>query len=986
MDFCGFLARKSIGAVLAIALLSSLCLDHVRAATSPGGQFSVVKVPLTDNDAVGVKWTGQLPVDLDIDCHDEAGWSKNGSASRQLVQETTVIPLPCSAESATRYRISTSSGLSLEHHDRGVETGWQPRFVGPGPGGGGTIEDVVVYGGNLVVAGSFTGLQDQKARNIASWNGATWSPLAAPDGEEPFRQIKDLVVWDGKLVARGLVGGGQGNRVLAWDGTDWLPITDAQGDELEIPNIGGFSSLDLNGDLLITLGGSIARYDGQNWTEEAFPALGGEIRDMLLFDGSLYAAGSFQADSTGQILNHIARWNGTSWVPLVDPGGGIGLTTDSPSHGENVNDLTVFQGDLVAAGSFSHAGDSQAVNIAAWSGNEWTSLGSGLGLSYSGAVLSVMSSSSYLWAGGVFRSSGLTDLEGVAEWDGTTWSPLGQIEGLQSPEEWRWVSLLTGFNGQIHAFEESRRAGTGDLNELIVLSGEEWAPLDGPHFSTGVSAESVTGFAEWNGDMIVTGPRRGGRVRSHGVSRWDGDQWIVLPGSEDFQNLPGQWDVVSGEPGLFVAVNRTYGGVYAWTGSGWQRLEGVSAGNFSRPRKLLIHEGELYAAGDGIPSQGMPGIARWDGSDWQPLSGPSGDGVLDIEDMVVFNGDLIVAGAFTSTAGTNAAELNHVARWDGSDWSALSGPSGNGLSDTVYGLTIHEDRLVAGGAFFYTSSESGSDPIVVRRLAAWDGSDWLPLDDDFSPGAEPETDVTALASFDDSLFVAGDFVTIDGNPVNHIAEWDGENWNVLSGDDGIGLTNPHSVVPSVRAITVREGVLWVGGGFELAGGYPSRNLASYVLPLSIDLAASLNAAPAPPRSNGQETPDSPAASGATTLLQVTLDLENLGESTAEGTTWSMAWSPDPVSVDWTCEPVEDSGAICPVTSGTGLPNPTFDLPPGGGLRYSLDVVVENTTPIQDVGGELSADHLEGAIGTVVVELERQVHILGDQIFTDEFWD
>ena len=47
--------------------------------------------------------------------------------------------------------------------------------------------------------------------------------------------------------------------------------------------------------------------------------------------------------------------------------------------------------------------------------------------------------------------------------------------------------------------------------------------------------------------------------------------------------------------------------------------------------------------------------------------------------------------------------VNGVARWDGSAWSALSGPSGTGVERLVYALAVFDDgsgpALYAGGYF-----------------------------------------------------------------------------------------------------------------------------------------------------------------------------------------------------------------------------------------------------------------------------------------------
>jgi hypothetical protein len=68
----------------------------------------------------------------------------------------------------------------------------------------------------------------------------------------------------------------------------------------------------------------------------------------------------------------------------------------------------------------------------------------------------------------------------------------------------------------------------------------------------------------------------------------------------------------------------------------------------------------------------------------------------DVRAVTIYQGDLVVAGDFL-TAGEMT--VNRIARWDGTQWSALSGPSGTGMNNTVFALTVHDGDLIAGGFF-----------------------------------------------------------------------------------------------------------------------------------------------------------------------------------------------------------------------------------------------------------------------------------------------
>ena len=195
---------------------------------------------------------------------------------------------------------------------------------------------------------------------------------------------------------------------------------------------------------------------------------------------------------------------------------------------------------------------------------------------------------------------------------------------------------------------------------------------------------------------------------------------------------------------------------------------------------------------------------------WQPdyLFSPGLDST--VRAVAEFEDDLIVAGLFV-TAGDQVA--NHIARWDGTAWSALSGPSGTGVNSQVRALTVYDGALIAGGEF----TEAGG--VEVNRIARWDGEEWSALSGPSGTGVG--SSVHALTVHDGALIAGGMFTEAGGVTVNRIARWDGENWSPLAGPAGAGVNN------TVRALTLYGGALFAGGDFLLAGGLPSAGIGEY---------------------------------------------------------------------------------------------------------------------------------------------------------------
>lgn len=121
-------------------------------------------------------------------------------------------------------------------------------------------------------------------------------------------------------------------------------------------------------------------------------------------------------------------------------------------------------------------------------------------------------------------------------------------------------------------------------------------------------------------------------------------------------------------------------------------------------------------------------------------------------------------------------------------WSAL----GAGLDGSVAALTVHEGQIIAGGMF----NNSGATP--VSRVARWDGSAWRPV------GAGlPGVPVRALASYGGALY-AGSY------------RWDGSAWTNFLQTDG-----------QVWTLVVHDGLLFVGGDFEVAGADSVANVFAW---------------------------------------------------------------------------------------------------------------------------------------------------------------
>lgn len=255
----------------------------------------------------------------------------------------------------------------------------------------------------------------------------------------------------------------------------------------------------------------------------------------------------------------------------------------------------------------------------------------------------------------------------------------------------------------------------------------------------------------------------------------------------------------------------------------WAGGFGLPGTNYEVYALAADGSGNLYVGGSFSAIGGMAAnhIARWNGSQWSPL-GSGTDGVVRAL-VLDEQGNLYAGGSFRKAGGVPA---KGIARWNGSQWSAL----GSGVNDTVYALAV-DDRgnLYAGG---YFTSAGG---VEANCIAKWNGGRWSALGEGLSGRNDPQLPpiVTALAvDRNGNLYAGGSFTTADRIHAANIAKWNGIKWSAL----GTGM---NSIVLSLTFD--RNENLYAGGWFTSAGEVAARYIAKWNGIYWSDLESGMNA-------------------------------------------------------------------------------------------------------------------------------------------------
>lgn len=542
----------------------------------------------------------------------------------------------------------------------------------------------------------------------------------------------------------------------------------------------------------------IARWNGANWSNVGDGFDGDVLALAVLDDGSgpaLYAGGAFTL-AGATMVNGIAKWNGTNWLPL-----GTGMSGGTPT---DVRALCAFDDGsgvaIYAGGRFTHADGGYVGNVARWRNGAWSSIGGVSNTSSSTSVdvdaLAVYNdgSGSALYVGGYFNKTAAINASGIARWNGAHWSALGANMTVRSFAVWD-----SGHGPELYV-----GAGFAEVNSIqypgILRWSGAWAPVGGgfwpPAGGQYGSAFALVVHDDGSGEKLYAGGdfQYADLQPARGLARFDGQSWTPLATSlGSLSSLPGVralgvYDDGGGAAlfagGDFWSVDQTVAPrIVRRTATGFNALGGGNgignSGNYNALLSMVVmgtDSGERLVVGGSFEVAGgtvARNIASFDGASWSALgSGTTGlvNALAMFDEGHGAGAVLFAAGEFTFAGGVSAA---HIARWDGSAWSAV----GLGTNDTIDSLAVFDDgsgpALYAAG--FFSSAGGGTATGCVAR---WNGSAWS------SVGIPPESTLQKITVFDDGSGPALYGFTNVYSPPNYSAivyKWNGTTWMHVGG-------------------------------------------------------------------------------------------------------------------------------------------------------------------------------------------------------------
>lgn len=280
----------------------------------------------------------------------------------------------------------------------------------------------------------------------------------------------------------------------------------------------------------------------------------------------------------------------------------------------------------------------------------------------------------------------------------------------------------------------------------------QWHPV-GAGINSAVN--TVYAMAIYRDTLII-----GGNYGLDPLQYWNGTEWKTY-GDTAIDGVIFDLKVIDNElwvAGGFDSIGNIQAeGIAIWDGSKWKSAYDFpntfnDGSNVNRVVAIEEYKGEIFIGGN-LQGDTLAEIARWDGTSWRSVGGGIKEhGFAGVNKLIIFRDELYVIGRWITEVGNVD---NGIMRWNGEEWLRCGG--GLQGSNGGYDAVVYDDKL------WVTGGMKTAGGVEVNGLAIWDGEQWC------SPGNEFSGWPAGIAVFRDTLYMGGNFETIDGDTFMHLA-------------------------------------------------------------------------------------------------------------------------------------------------------------------------------------------------------------------------
>jgi hypothetical protein len=486
---------------------------------------------------------------------------------------------------------------------------------------------------------------------------------------------------------------------------------------------------------------------------------------------------------------------------------------------------------LYVGGDFGHAGELVVSGLARWDGTHWTQKRGELsgGGVRAFALYDDGSGTELYAAGGIYTASG-QPANGIAKWNGTSWSPLG-------------VGSAAGVSGQIYdlcVYDDGAGAKLYAVGIFLHAGGQlanniaRWGPNGWEAFTNGAAGYpyALEVFDDGSGPKLVVAGEfpEIGSVLVQNIATFDGSTFAPLGAGVDgivwdlkvFQGPSGPELIAGGE--FTHAGGAPAGRIASWSHGAWSELAGgldaraMSLVTFDEGAGERLFVGGYFAQAGGLQ---VPHLARWDGVGWSapgtgddvnPTAAAPGFGVHDDgTGPKLYVGTDVRIGPSSWTHG--------IGRWTGAAFEGVGPPRNNILDNPVSSFVVFDDgtgpALHASGLF----TKAGGNP--VGHIARWNGARWEELGGGLPDGPIHGPQAVVDHGAGERLYAYVP-LTSPGTQYSELRCWDGATWTTIA------TTSLGSFIVALSAYDDGSGpALYVGGTFQTLGGVAAANIARF---------------------------------------------------------------------------------------------------------------------------------------------------------------
>lgn len=535
---------------------------------------------------------------------------------------------------------------------------------------------------------------------------------------------------------------------------------------------------------------NIVKWDGEKWLTLGVGSENGldfTVQAITYANEKLFVGGMFSKAGSKEAYG-LAYWDGANWHSVVDSES-KGLIRYSIFENDTtilqpfVWELFVHNNKLYIGGDFDLAGDLPAKGVAVWDlvEEKWETLNGGLLGTYATEPVYAYAFTAIedeVYVGGKFYSAGGVPAQHIAKWDGENWTALGEAEGFI-------YRLQVDRENNLYAQGYYNSNGANNESGIAKFDGSTWSSIPAPdNYYSGINR-----FKIYDDILYVGGSfeHKEGLTASAGFALWDGNDWKLIYG-----------------------LGQTYNDFFL---GGAKDIE-------------LINE-RMYLAGDFTLAGDLyvRNVVEWDESNnqWIMLDdGSANKGILDGTIGIIERTEngIIAAGSFHVAGGVYA---RNIAKWNGSEWESLGTSYNNGVRGYINDVLVDGNDIYVGGYF------GSAGTVEAYHVAKWDGERWSSIG--IGVGGLPGSYVNALAKVDNYLYVGGYFAVVGDEenyelPANSIARF-----NLITGrweSIGNGVEYNHGIPGIVYDLEYHDGIIYVGGWYNLGDGQVFQNIAALV--------------------------------------------------------------------------------------------------------------------------------------------------------------